>query len=128
MKISGTVQGEYASYYPDFSYKKPINMDLNVHSVDPDRLNFMNEFPRWTKIYPPNINYVNLADYEIVVGPVNYNGLSYILLTMVPNEYTYAKTKREVCGFWASNANLHRKQYVDYIMKLAFGDYKAIQP
>lgn len=122
MYVTGTVQGEAARSYPDFCYRHPIMEPLTLHSVDPDRVNPMHEYPRWSSKPGDHstMRTVDLAKYRITIGSIGDYGMAQVDVWMVPCEYTIAKAEKRVCGFRVANPMLFRDHYIDEAMKMAF--------
>ena len=121
MTITGYVIGDRANKYPSHSYRVPILEELTVHSIDPNRINFMNEFPRDTAMYPSARTETRLNIKIVFNSPdPNDNNLELIELWLIPNKYTESKEKQVAVSFKAINTNLHYKRCEEEIMKLAF--------
>lgn len=120
MIIKGTVQGDAARMYRDFTYTKPIYQKLqSVWDVDPERLNYCDEYPR--SVNPPkedSYKTVELADYTVQISASD--GIGTIDVCMQPNSYTYARVARQVGRMYASLAILNKDEVIDDFLKRVF--------
>lgn len=102
MVIKGTVHGEAARKYADFTYRKEIIYSLTLHSVDPDRVDPMHEYPRYcpTPRQTSTINTLDLADYAVWIGYEDDFDMSSVEVWMVPNgSLTQARSPSRVHQF-----------------------------
>ena len=120
MQVTGYVTGDRANKYIEYSYRVPIQEDLTVYSIYPNRLNFMNEYPRDTAIYLGNKT-ETIANFKITFHGVSHDDyMGLIDLKMIPNRYTVAKKEKTVASFKALNGDLHFNKYKQEIFDLAF--------
>lgn len=122
MEVTGSTHDEYARKYPEFCYRTQIIRPLTPFSIDPDRLNFMNEYPRYTGIGEQNLETKDLADFRLVIGTPDdkHNGLSPVRVWLRPNKYTLAKAERLVVEFYAAFAHLHLDALKQTALAMAF--------
>lgn len=120
MVISGTVQGEAARKYGEFTYRKPIPSHIDIWQLDPERVNPTQEFPRY--VNPPRqpaTKIVELADYEIEVSDIAYSLDSRVEVRLIANEYTEANEDRVVATALIGPQNRNTKFY-EYVLEEAF--------
>lgn len=123
MEFRGTVQGGAARKYAGFTYHKAIIYPITMHSVDPDRLYPMHEYPRFCPApSQPDIRTIDLADYVVKFGHEDHGGMTSVEVWILPNEYTAAQAPVQVSRFHATNAFTLRHRYVDEALKMAFGE------
>ena len=93
MHFTGTVQGAAARKFAGFTYRKPLQQPIDsVWTLDPERLNYADEYPR--SVNPPSLpilKTVDLADYRVVFSGAGPDGMSTVTVEMLPNGYTASK-------------------------------------
>jgi hypothetical protein len=120
--LRGSVQGEAARRYVDFTYRKPVMQPVTLHSVDPHRLDPLHEYPRDTCMDLLDLRTVDLADFEVRVLPPGPNGMRPAEVWMLPNEYTEARESRRVLEVQVSIAQVTLRRVLEEIARMAFRD------
>lgn len=123
MEFNGHIQGAAARKHTGFSYRVPILSDVTMRQLDPERLNYADEYPR--SVNPPSgpaLQTKDVADFAVTIGAAGQDNMSAVQVWLRPNEYTAAKAKLLVCEFQATNALTLRHEYCDEALRRAFGE------
>jgi hypothetical protein len=117
MILTGTLQGQYARRFPDFCYRKVIIEKVTPQSFDPYRLNWMNEFPRWSSpITPQNMQYDEFVDYSIVSELDYISGMQEVTMNLLPSQYRSSKKSVTIYKILV-HYSIQLKEIEDYILK-----------
>lgn len=122
MEFSGTLRGAPARKYSGYGYRRPVQLPVDIWSLDPERLHPAHEYPR--SVNPPSaptLPTVDLVDYVVKIGAQKHDGMSPVQVWVKPNEYTFARKPLLVCEFHVSNAFTLRHEYCDEALVRAFG-------
>jgi hypothetical protein len=96
MQFNGTVQGEAARKFPGFTYRHPVKpMAMGIRDMDPNRVYYDQEYPRYTKISQPNLQIVELANYSVRFSPRDDDGWTTISVWLKPNKFTQEKGRAQ---------------------------------
>ena len=125
--VRGTVQGEAARKYPEYTYLKPILVPLDIFQLDPERLRASDEYPR--SVNPPSLPAIrtkDLADYCVTAGPEDAAGQCKVEVVLLPNEHTCAKKPKSIFRVWVSPLDTiqsaTKDTLLDEIVKRAFSE------
>ena len=120
MYQTGKIGEPYSSQYPSHRYLMPIKRKLSAHDIDPNRLNFMHEFPRFTGMVIPTTETVELLDYEMRVTRLEAAPQSVeVDLYLLPNSYTQANTEKKVSSFVIAAEVATRRNGIDSLFNTA---------
>lgn len=121
MKYKGTVHGKAALKYPDFVYVVPVKQHVDIWSLDPERFNAHDPYPRSTN--PPGLiplQTQELVDYEVKSSSIENNGKCNIQVWLLPNEYTLSNNTRLVFEFEVRLDMVYNKDVYDYAVEHCF--------
>ena len=121
MEFTGHVQGVAARRYAGFSYRVPVFAEVTMRQLDPERLNYADEYPR--SVNPPsnpNLQTKDVADFVVKIGGADLDGMCSVQVWLKPNQYTQAKAPIQLCEFHAANALTLRHEYCDEALRRAF--------
>ncbi len=121
MEFKGHIEGNTTKRYPDFSYRVPIFAPISVRQLDPERLNYMDEYPR--SVNPPEkliLREKTVIDFVVRIGKRRVDGLSPVQVWLKPNKYTQSKAELMVFEYLVANALELRHEYYNEAIDRAF--------
>lgn len=126
---AGTVQGEAAGMFPQYSYWRPVPWDMKCLEWGDGRVLNDRPFPRWTKLDTPRVMKVNLLDWEIRWG--NYDrreGRHPFGFWLKAGPHTWAKIDFLVLDGTVVPGLFPRGDIEDWILGLVFkSGFKKVQ-
>lgn len=124
MTHTGKIYGRAASKFPAYRYRRPITSKLRIRDMDPNRLNWMNEYPRDKAIFIEACKFVEVADYEVRLdfGGAMSTGRAAASVILLPGKYTIARVPLIVLQADISQMAGDEKIVEQELLHIAFGD------
>jgi hypothetical protein len=112
MFTSGKLNADVVKNFFEHTYYLPIKNEVNLRSIDPDRVNPLSEYPRWTgKPSLPIHNKQGLIDYRIMTKGNVFE------VWLLANEFTPAKYCKKIFECYVNH--LLDSKTMEFLLKKA---------